>query len=262
VDLALSATASAAAAAPAAAVAPNMLALSLTAMDLRHALAFVVCFVVATAFHEYAHAITARRLGDRTGESEGRLTLNPLAHADPIGTIAMPLLAGIFHYPPLGWGKPVPFQPAHFTRKISMRAGSALVSVAGPLANIIQAAITLGVAALLVFAIHLQPAQHPGVFAILGVFLTLNMMLAVFNLLPIHPLDGGKILSWALPARFDFIDDFLTRYGWAILLGLMFAAPQILGYVFTPLYILAAKLMAAISPDWAEQYVQWLKPAR
>jgi len=258
VDLALSATASVAAAAVPPDAAAPVLALSLTAMDLRHALAFVVCFVVATAFHEYAHAITARRLGDRTGESEGRVTLNPLAHADPIGTIAMPLLAGIFHYPPLGWGKPVPFQPAHFTRKISMRAGSALVSVAGPLANVVQAAITLGVAALLVFAIKLQPTQHPGVFAILGVFLTLNLMLAVFNLLPIHPLDGGKILSWALPARFDFIDDFLTRYGWAILLGLMFAAPQILGYVFTPLFRLAVTLMAAVSPAWAQQYTLWM----
>jgi len=237
------------------------LALSLTAMDLRHALAFVVCFVVATAFHEYAHAFTANRLGDRTGESEGRLTLNPLAHADPVGTILLPMVAGMMHYPmPLGWGRPVPFRQAHFTRRISMRAGAALVSVAGPLANLVQAAITLGVGAILVLAVGLQPIQHPGVFGILGVFLTLNLALVVFNLLPIHPLDGGKILTWALPARFDYIDDFLSRYGWAILLGLMFAAPQILGFIFQPLFRLAVEMMGAISPAWAQQYVLWMAP--
>lgn len=230
----------------------------LTAVDLRHALAFVVCFVVATAFHEYAHAFTARRLGDRTAESQGRLTLNPLAHADPIGTILMPLAAGLMHTPmPLGWGRPIPFTQAHFTRRISMRAGAALVSVAGPLANLIQAAITLGVAAILVYAVGLQPVEHPGVFGILGVFLTLNMALVVFNLLPIHPLDGGKILTWVLPSRYDYIDDFLARYGFLILLGLMFAAPQVLWFVLGPLYELAVALMAAISPAWAIAYRLW-----
>lgn len=238
---------------------PILAAIGLTAADLRHALAFVVCFVVATAFHEYAHAFTANRLGDRTGESEGRLTLNPLAHADPVGTIALPMLAGMMHFMmPLGWGRPVPFRPAHFSRRMSMRAGSALVSVAGPLANLIQAAITVGVAALLVRVIGLQPDQHAGVFAILGVFLVLNMALVVFNMLPIHPLDGGKILSWLLPARFDFVDDFLTRYGWAILLGLMFAVPQVLAAIFHPLYRLADFLMATVSPAWAKQYLLWI----
>lgn len=236
------------------------MAASLSAMDLRHALAFVVCFVVATALHEFAHAYTAHRLGDRTAESEGRLTLNPLAHADPIGTIALPLVAGMMHAMlPLGWGRPVPFRQAHFTRRISMRAGAALVSVAGPAANLLQAALTLGVAALLVLAVGLQPAEHTGVFGILGVFLTLNLALVVFNLLPLHPLDGGKILAWALPARFDYIDDFLTRYGWIILLVLMFGLPQLLQTIFMPIFMLGVTMMAAISPAWAQQYALWIR---
>jgi Zn-dependent protease len=132
------------------------------------------------------------------------------------------------------------------------------VSVAGPLANLVQAALTLGVGAILVHVAGLQPLQHPGVFGIMGVFLTLNLVLVVFNLLPIHPLDGGKILTWALPPRFDYIDDFLSRYGWAILLGLMFAAPQVLGFIFYPLYQLAFTMMGAVSPAWVQQYGLWI----
>jgi len=239
---------------------PAVLALNLSAVTLRHALVYVVCLVVATAFHEFAHAITAHKLGDRTPSSEGRLTLNPMAHADPIGTIALPLIAGITHAPLIGWGRPVMTRPQQYTRRISMRAGMALVSFAGPLSNILQALVTLGVAALLVFVAHLSPLEHAGPFAILGVFFTLNLTLAVFNLLPIHPLDGGKILAWALPTRLDHVDEFLARYGWVFLLGIMLA-PQLLLFIFRPLMEFAGWAMATVSPAWAQAYFLWLLPA-
>lgn len=236
---------------------PLVAALAVSAATLRHMLVFVVCLVVATAFHEFAHALAAHKLGDRTPESEGRLTLNPMNHADPIGTIALPLIAGLTHAPLLGWGRPVMTRPQQYSRRISMRAGMALVSFAGPLANLLQAAVTVGVAAILVFVAGLQPAAYAGLFAILGVFFFLNITLAVFNLLPVHPLDGGKILAWALPPRFDYIDDFLTRYGFVILLGLMLA-PGILSFIFNPLHKLALTVMSGVSPDWAIVYGKWL----
>ncbi len=211
------------------------------ATDLRTALIFVVCLVVATAFHEYAHAFAADRLGDPTPGRDGRLTLNPLVHADPIGTVALPLMAGLLHAPLFGWGRPVMTQPRFYTRGMSMRAGMALVSFAGPLANVIQAIVTLAAIKLLMVA----GVVNKGIFDVLVIFFTLNLTLAVFNLLPVHPLDGGKILAWALPSRFSHIDDTLARYGWTILLALMLI-PGLLQTIFTPV---------AIVRDWALRLV-------
>ncbi len=203
--------------------------LGLSATDLRTALIFVLCLVVATAFHEFAHAIVADRLGDPTPGREGRVTLNPLVHADPIGTLALPVMAGLLHLPVFGWGRPVMTQPRYYTRRFSMRAGMAMVSFAGPLANVLQAAVTLGVIKVLL----LSGVTHPGLLEVLATFFLLNVTLAFFNLLPIHPLDGGKILAWMMPARFDHIDDILARYGWTILLALMLI-PGLLQTLFMP----------------------------
>ncbi|MBK7829508.1 site-2 protease family protein [Nannocystis sp.] len=215
--------------------------LGVVAADLRQALIFVVCLVVATAFHEFAHAFAADRLGDPTPGRDGRLTLNPLAHADPVGTIGLPLMAGLLHLPLFGWGRPVMTQPRFYTRGMSMRAGMALVSFAGPLANVLQATVTLLAIKLLLVA----GVEHKGLFEVLVLFFTLNLTLAVFNLLPVHPLDGGKILAWALPARFSHIDDTLARYGWTILLALMLI-PGLLQTLFTPVGIVR---------DWALRLV-------
>lgn len=229
---------------------------AVTAHGLRTALVFVVCLVVATAFHEFAHAITAHKLGDRTPESEGRVTLNPMSHADPLGTVAIPLFAGLFGAPLFGWGRPVMTRPQQYTRKLSMRAGMALVSFAGPLSNVLQAVITWGVVAGLIHLGGMSPAAHPQMFGILGVFLFLNLTLAVFNLLPIHPLDGGKILAWALPPKYDYIDDFLTRYGFVILLGLMLA-PGVLALLLDPLYHFAETMMGVVDPGWSHMTRLW-----
>lgn len=211
--------------------------LGVTASDLRNALIFVLCLVVATAFHEFAHAYTADRLGDPTPGRDGRLTLNPLVHADPVGTLALPALAGLLHLPLFGWGRPVMTQPRLYRRGVSMRAGMALVSFAGPFANVLQAIVTLVALKLLLVA----GVDNKGLQDVLVIFFSLNLTLAFFNLLPIHPLDGGKILAWMLPARFGHIDETLARYGWTILLALMLI-PGLLLTLFTPV---------AIVRDWA-----------
>ncbi len=216
--------------------------LGVTATDLRQTLIYMVCLVVATAFHEFSHAYVADRLGDPTPGREGRVTLNPLVHADPIGTIALPVMAGLLHAPLFGWGRPVMTQPRFYTRKISMRAGMALVSFAGPASNLLQAIVTLLVLkGVMVAGAHYPGVQNPGVLDVLVIFFSLNLTLAFFNLLPIHPLDGGKILAWMLPARYGHIDDTLARYGWTILLALMLI-PGLLLTLFTPV---------AIVRDWA-----------
>lgn len=211
-----------------------------SAADLRRAGIFVICMILAIGVHEFAHALAAHRLGDPTPEGQGRLTLNPVAHMDPIGTLALPLILGITGTGMIfGWGRPVQTTPRYYTRKVTMRAGMALVAFAGPLSNLLQAVITLGLVLALtrtgvVDATSLLGAgglDHP-----LVVFYYLNILLFAFNLLPLHPLDGGKVLGWLLGARYQHVDDFLSRYGFVILLVLVFALPQVMSTVFDPFF--------------------------
>lgn len=212
-------------------------AINLTAADIRQIATFVICLVIATSVHEFAHAFTANRLGDPTPKQEDRLTLNPLSHIDPIGTLVLPVFAGLFNAPLLGWGRPVSTQPRYYTRKITMRGGMALVSFAGPFSNFLQAIVTL----VLWKVLHISDVVHPGdgLWDILFIFYRLNIVLMAFNLLPLHPLDGGKILAWLLPARFQHIDDFLLRYGGFILLILIFALPGFLDVLFRPVFLVS-----------------------
>lgn len=211
-----------------------------SAADLRRTGIFVICMILAIGVHEFAHAYAAHRLGDPTPEGQGRLTLNPVAHMDPIGTLALPLILGLSGTGLMfGWGRPVETIPRYYTRKITMRAGMALVAFAGPLSNLLQAVLTLGLVFVLTRAGVVDPAgllgpdalQHP-----LAVFYYLNILLFAFNLLPLHPLDGGKVLGWLLGARYQHVDQFLARYGFVILLVLMFALPQVMDLVFTPVF--------------------------
>jgi Zn-dependent protease len=225
--------------------------LGVQAADVRRMLVFVVCLVLATAVHEFAHAYTADRLGDPTPGREGRLTLNPLAHADPIGTIALPLFAGLTRAPLFGWGRPVNTQPRYYNRKVSMRGGMALVAFAGPLSNVLQALLVALLAWGLV-AGGISPEAHSSLFGVLGLFFIMNITLAVFNLLPVHPLDGGKVLAWLLPSRAQAIDDFLAKWGWAILLALLLSPA--LAIIFEPVMRLAFKSMALVDVRWLTAY--------
>lgn len=154
--------------------------------------------LIAITFHEFAHAFAAVKLGDETPKMQGRLSLNPLAHMDPIGIIML-----IFAH--IGWGKPVQINPRNFKGKISASAAEAIVSVAGPLMNFILALVfSLIFAALTKFV----PALNGIVAIIILDIIIINIGLGVFNLIPLPPLDGSKILAHFLPinARRWFVE--------------------------------------------------------
>ena len=151
--------------------------------------------IIAIAFHEYAHAWMADRLGDETPRMQGRLTLNPLKHLDPVGFILL-LFAGF------GWGKPVQINSRNFNRNVSMSKGEALVSLAGPVMNFILAiifAIILGVVYMFAPSSFLTTTIGEVIYILLQECVLINIGLGVFNLLPLPPLDGSKIFINLFP---------------------------------------------------------------
>lgn len=159
---------------------------------------FFIPFLFAICFHEWAHAWMARRKGDPTAEMMGRLTLNPGAHIDPLGTVVFPLLAilsgGYFFF---GWAKPVPFSVRNLKNP---RVDTFWIAIAGPLSNLLLAIIGA-----FVLAVNSRfnpvPANADVLTRMLHYFVLINISLMVFNFIPIHPLDGGKIIARFLPMR-------------------------------------------------------------
>lgn len=179
-------------------------------------LALIVAFIVAITVHEASHAWMADRLGDPTPRLLGRLSLNPIVHYDRVGTtllIGLLLLQWIgMPVFPFGWAKPVPFDPYNLKNP---RRDAALISFAGPASNFI-------LAALLALPYHFGVDFGLLLDRVIFSTITLNVMLGVFNLLPIHPLDGGKIFIGLLPEREAHdANSFLERYGFIILLFLL-----------------------------------------
>ena len=182
--------------------------------------AWVAAIIIAISVHEFSHAACAYWLGDPTAKYEGRLTLNPLAHLDPWGTLLL-LFVGI------GWGKPVPFNPYNLKNQ---RYGPAFVALAGPGSN-------LGL--LVIFSLILRfiyPLTGLGtenaLYIFLGLLVLLNAMLAIFNLIPVPPLDGSKLLMAVLPPRLDNVKIFLQKYGFFILIALIFLGQGLLIRLF------------------------------
>ena len=173
-------------------------------------LIFAVLLLIVVTVHEFSHAFSADRLGDPTPSLMGRLTLNPFAHLDPIGTMLFVLVG-------FGWGKPVSFDPFNLRHP---KKDSALISFAGPLSNILMAIISSVILRLL---INLPNLTLSFLTADLIVsFIRLNILLAVFNLIPVHPLDGFKVVGGLLPEKYyhDWLD--LEKYGMIFLLLLIF----------------------------------------
>jgi Zn-dependent protease len=195
-------------------------------------IAFLVLLFSLTV-HESAHALAADRFGDSTARRLGRVSLNPLVHVDPIGTILFPVLAALGRMPMIGWAKPVPVDVARLRHP---RRDATLVSAAGPASNLALALI----AAALLRAIPLD-GPRPGEFDLVLPIATLaargveiNILLAVFNLLPIPPLDGGSVVAGLLPLRMADGLDRVRPYGFFIIYALMLTG--MLGYLVGPPY--------------------------
>lgn len=173
---------------------------------------YVVILIGSVVLHELAHAWTAYKLGDPTAWLEGRITLNPLAHLDTIGSVVLPLLLVLTGSPfIIGWAKPVPFNPHHFSNP---RWGGALVAVMGPVTNLLIAAIAAGI------VILIGPVASV-VSAIMHAIILTNIALAVFNLIPVPPLDGHHILFAIIPDSFAHIKYQLQKYSLVLVLILV-----------------------------------------
>ena len=167
--------------------------------------------------HEVAHGYAAYWLGDSTAKYQGRLTLNPIKHIDPFGSVILPLLLAISGTSfIIGWAKPVPYNPYNLRNQ---RWGEAIVAFAGPLSNIIIA-LFFGLA--LRFALASEFIVNVSLVEITSLIILINLLLAIFNLVPIPPLDGSKILFSFLPAGGGAVRGFLERYGFFIVLFFIF----------------------------------------
>ena len=183
-------------------------------------LAQFAILVLSLSFHEAAHAWTADRLGDPTARLLGRLTLNPLAHVDWIGTVLFPLVAMFSGFPLIGWAKPVPVSMRSLR---DPRRDFAIVALAGPVSNLILA----GAGAVIFRLISAQAADTSGPVALLAYtaefVVVINVLLAVFNMIPVPPLDGGNVLMGLVSERVAHAIGWLRPYGFMILYLLMFS---------------------------------------
>ncbi len=190
-------------------------------MDALITIITLIILLFSIIIHEISHGTIAYYMGDPTAKMAGRLTLNPLKHLDPIGSVLLPLFLLILGLPVIGWAKPVPINPAYFRDK---RWGELKVSLAGPLSNVVLALI-FGLMAKFI-------PLSSGFMTIAAIIVFYNFALAIFNLIPIPPLDGSHILFSVLPDTFDSFKSFLVQYGFIILIFIIFIIPNGLNWVF------------------------------
>ena len=190
--------------------------------------------VVSVCFHEFGHAIMADRLGDDTPRRQGRVTLNPLAHADPIGTLLLPLVGGIYAAAGhsicgFGWGRPVQWQPARINRKWRRSTAQILVAIAGPSMNVLLAVVIAGTHTILVkegvITLSGQASQ------ILWYATFTNFILFFFNLVPAPPLDGGHVAEGLMPYKHRAAYERFARFGPILLIAIVMISP--LAKIFT-----------------------------
>jgi Zn-dependent protease len=180
----------------------------------RNALLYLIAFIISIAVHEFGHAFTADKLGDGLPRSQGRVTLSPLAHADLVGTIILPLVGAFSSgMPLLAWGKPVQVNPRHYTP-----GGRVLVSVMGPAMNLALAVL----ASLVILSLgRLHVLNQTFAIILIQYVVALNLRLLFFNLIPIPPLDGGSLLDYFLPPSMKIVSQTLSRYGMVVLYVLL-----------------------------------------
>lgn len=192
-------------------------------------------FFLAVIVHEVAHGWVAWKLGDPTAKNAGRLTLNPLAHVDPIGTVFLPLILLVTRSPVIfGWAKPI---PVDFYNLHNPKRDMIWVGLAGPSANVLSAI-------LLSFILKTSlVTANPLLLAILNSAIIINLVLAIFNILPIPPLDGSRVAMGILPRELSFQYAKLEPYGFIIIFGLLYLG--IIGSVIWPLVIYFARILGA-----------------
>lgn len=202
-------------------------------MSLPELIIVIPVFLIAITFHEYSHGKVAQYLGDPTAAQMGRLTFNPLAHVDIFGTVILPLFLILSGFYPFGYAKPVPVNPYHFSNR---RRGMMYVGLAGPGANFAVAAA----ASLIYRSGFISPETAIGLF--LQYLIVINLLLGVFNLTPIPPLDGSRVLAGLLPPAAASAYESLERYGIILLFVFIFffwsIFRTILSFILNPLYAL------------------------
>jgi len=201
-------------------------------LDFTQVLIALVVLIASLSVHEAAHAWTADQLGDPTARNLGRLSLNPVVHVDPIGTLLFPLIALMTNVPLIGWAKPVPVDFRHLKHP---KRDFAIIAAAGPTSNLVMAVLGAGILAVL-------PGLEPGAIAgrevmttavqMLDFFVLINVLLAVFNMIPVPPLDGGNVLLGVLPPPGARVIEALRPYGFLILYALMLTG--VLGTLMGP----------------------------
>ena len=208
---------------------------------------YMVVLLLAISAHEAAHAWMSDRFGDDTARLLGRVTLNPVAHTDPIGTLLIPIVnflisasggAGGFFL--IGWGKPTPVNPLRWRQK---DLANVMVSIAGILANLLIATIAFAILKALIVSrliYSIPESMQEPVVLLLGNMLSMNISLAVFNLLPFPPLDGSRVLETFLPPSMQPLYEILEQYGFVILMVLMYMGvfSAIIGPILRAVYSL------------------------
>jgi len=184
-------------------------------------LIYVVPLILSLTVHEWAHAASAYYLGDDTAQRDGRLTLDPTVHIDPLGTLLLPML-GI----PFGWARPVPVNPARFRRDVPMRRGMMLTAAAGPFSNLVLAVICT-----IVYGLWKRfggdGALNGAASGLLHTSIVMNMALALFNMLPFPPLDGSRVVDGLMPPRWERGWEKFCQIGpWLLLFVIL--APRVL----------------------------------
>jgi Zn-dependent protease len=186
---------------------------------------WLVPLIIAIVFHEVAHGLVARQLGDHTAEKKGRLTFNPIRHVDPFGTVVLPMMLAISHAPVFGWARPV---PVNYRRLRNPRRDMVLVALAGPGMNFLLA---IAGTAILAATIAIFAGAREGIPAFVAAnalnFVLINLFLAVFNLIPVPPFDGGHVVEGLLPRRLARRFRKIGRYSLLVFVVLLLVLPAI-----------------------------------